>query len=366
MNKFKLSNLSFSLIVISLINSTILGIIIPFMINNAKTSVFMSLVYGYFIGIFILFLFLKIFNFLPSKNIFEKISSVCSSFVSKILYFIIGILVFGMAILIFWRLTTFISNEFLIDTPTILIAILLILPIIYLLMFDFDVSSRIASFNVFTGFLMIVFNVLALRSNFNMENFKPILNNDFVHLSKSSIIFALCYFAPLFLTLVIPKDCIIDNKKTSKYLFVSYSVSFFVISSIIFTVLAVMGISVSSLYTYPSYVVLKAINVLNFIENIENVSIIVLLLFMSYTVSFCFLYLKKLIFYSFRTSEKNSVIYSICFLVIPTLSFIMFSLPFEGFLNMVDMAYVIAGIYFLLILVSLFILFIGKRKKVNY
>ena len=64
MSKYKLSNLSFSFIVICLMNSTLLGILFPFMINNSKTSVFMSLVYSYFIGLLILILFLKIFKVL--------------------------------------------------------------------------------------------------------------------------------------------------------------------------------------------------------------------------------------------------------------------------------------------------------------
>ncbi len=365
MSKYKLSNLSFSFIVICLMNSTLLGILFPFMINNSKTSVFMSLVYSYFIGLLILILFLKIFKFLPDLDIFEKIDRVFSKVSSKIVSFILGLLVFSLSLIIFFRVTTFVSHEFLIDTPVIFITLILILPIVYLLMFNFDLMGRMATFNSVLGILIIVFNILALRKGMDLENLKPILNNDFVHIAKSSIVFAFSYYVPLFLTLVIPKNNITNNKNISKSLVKCYSFSFILIGFIFFTIISVLGVNVCEVYTYPSYVVLKNINVLNFIENIENISIIVFLLFMSFTVSFCLMFLKRLISFHFKLDKKKSFISTTCLIVIPIISIIFLSLPYEGFLNLIDTSYIVGLIYFLIFVICLLVLIVGKIKKVK-
>ena len=51
MRKYSLSNISFSFILIAILHSSLLGILLPFMLHEAKTSVFMSLVYSFFIGL---------------------------------------------------------------------------------------------------------------------------------------------------------------------------------------------------------------------------------------------------------------------------------------------------------------------------
>ena len=78
-------------------------------------------------------------------GLFDKISDVFSKFTSKIIYAILIIVIFFISVIIFWRVTTFISTEFLVDTPTIFIAFIICVPIIYSLFFDFDTLGRIAT-----------------------------------------------------------------------------------------------------------------------------------------------------------------------------------------------------------------------------
>ncbi len=362
MNKYKLSNLSISLIMISLMNSTLLGILIPFIIKTGYTNIFGSLILSFFVGIGLLFLFIKIFNFLPDKDIFEKIDIVMPRF-KFIFYILFAIILFSIALLIFWRLLTFISSEFLVDTPTIFIGIVLLFPITYILFYDFDTLSRFATISVFISFCLIIFNVSALSSGMDFENLKPIIDSNYLDVFKTSIIFGISYFAPVFLLLVIPKNNIINNTNSNKSMFRTFIISFITVFIIIFTIVSVLGISVSKIYTYPSYVVLKNINVLHFIENIENISVNALLFFMSVTLAYIMLALKKLLIYVFKLNKSKANKLSLISFVIPLIVIIMFLLPNESFINRYEEAYITGILYFSLVFISLIIYLVGKIKR---
>lgn len=370
MRKYSLSNLSFSFIIIAILHSSLLGILLPFMLHEAKTSVFMSLVYSFFIGLGVLFVYFKIFDFEPDKSIFEKIDMVFPKWISKFVQFVFAIVVFLIGLVTFFRLTTFISSQFLVNTPNVIIAGILIVPIMYALMYDFDVMARMATVCVFIGMLMVISNCCFLIGNMDFENLKPILNNDFIHLFRSSFSFSFVYLIPIFSTLAIPKNNIIRNDKTKKYVFVSYVISFLSASLIIFAILSVLGIHVSTLYTYPSYMTLKVLNVLNFIKNVEHLNAIIWLLYMTFSTGFYLLVVKLLFHHTFKLNLKKTNILSLCFILAPFLVVAIFALPYENYMNKYSAIYVLLGVESILLVISLCVIVFGKikglRKKVSY
>lgn len=367
MRKYSLSNISFSFILIAILHSSLLGILLPFMLHEAKTSVFMSLVYSFFIGLIVLFIYFKIFEFEPDKNIFEKMEVVFPKWLAKTLQFIFALVVFLIALVTFFRLTTFISSQFLVNTPNVIIAGILIIPIMYSLMYDFDVMARMATVCVFIGTLMVISNCFFLIGNMDFDNLKPILNNDFVHMARSSISFSLVYLIPIFSTLAIPKNNIIDNSKTKKYIFVSYVISFLAVCFIIFAILSVLGIHVSTLYTYPSYMTLKVLNVLNFIKNVEHLNAIIWLLYMTFSTGFYLLVVKLLFHQTFSLNVKKINILSLCFILAPFIVTAIFALPYENYMNKYSAIYVLLGVESIILVISILVILIGKvKKKVSY
>ncbi len=367
MRKYSISNLSFSFILIAILHSSLLGILLPYMLHEAKTSVFMSLVYSFFIGLGVIFIYFKIFDFEPDKNIFEKIEMVLPKWLAKVIEFIFATVVFLIAFVTFYRLTTFISSQFLVNTPNVIIAGVLIIPVVYSLMYDFDVMARMSTVTVFIGFLMVISNCFFLIGNMSFDNLKPILNNDFIHMSKSSLSFAFVFLIPIFSTLAIPKNNIINNGKTKKYIFVSYVVSFISVCFIVFAILSVLGIHVATLYTYPSYMTLKVLNVLNFIKNVEHLNAIIWLLYMTFSTGFYLLVVKLLYHHTFSLSLKKINILSLCFIIAPFLVVAIFALPYENYMNKYSAIYVLLGVESILLVISILVIIIGKiRKKVSY
>ncbi len=333
MNRYKISSLTFSLIFMCLLNSSLLGIIFPYILHESKTSFYISLGISFLVGLVFIFIYLKIFNFLPDKDIFEKIDAIFPKWVSKIISLILMSLVFMIAVIVIWRLVTFISSEFLIETPNLFIGLLIAAPLFYAMLYDFDVIGRLATFCLAVAFILLMFNVISLFSQVDISNLKPLLNFDLMHTGKSVIVFAFVVFVPAFLTLVIPKENISDSTKLTKSILVAYTLEMISIGLIFFIIVTVLGIEISNIYTFPSYVVLKTLSVLSFIQNTENISILVWVLLMTFSGSFCLLFMKTGLKDLFNLDKKKTQIFSILFIFLPFLGIIIYMLPYEIYLN---------------------------------
>ena len=319
MNKYKISSLSFAFIVICLINSNLLGTVIPYLIREVKTSVIFSLLISFFLGFIYIFIFLKIFNFLPNLTLTEKIERILPKPFSKIINISISLLTFLMVLIVFWRFSTFISSEYLIETPSFLISLLLASPLFLALFKDFDVAARCATIIVIFIIILFLISRVSLINYIKLDNFKPLLNNDLTHIFKGSIVLSVLEMTPLILTLNIPKSNITDSNKLKRNLIIAYIFSFFIVSSITLTIIGTMGIDIASLYTFTSYINLKNISMLNFIKNIENFSVIFWVMFMSFTCAFGLVFIKTSLKVTFNI-EKQKVLNRIMTLILIIIS----------------------------------------------
>ncbi len=368
MNRYKISSLTFSLIFMCMLNSSLLGIIFPYILHESKTSFYLSLGISFIIGLFLIFIYLKIFNFLPDKDIFEKIQAIFPKWLSKIISLILMILVFFVTVIIIWRLVTFISSEFLVETPNIFIGLLIAAPLFYAMLYDFDVIGRLATFCLVVAFLLLMFNVISLFSQVDISNLKPLLNFDFNHTSKSVIVFSFVVLVPAFLTLIIPKDNIVDAHKVAKSVLIAYTLEIFSIGLIAFIIVSVLGIDIANIYTFPSYVVLKTLSVLSFIQNTENISILVWVLLMTFSGSFCLLFMKAGLKDLFNLDKKKTQIFSILFIFLPFLGVVLYMLPYEIYLNKykyVSVPLILnISIFGMFVLIYLIGIIVNKFKKI--
>lgn len=362
MNNYKISSLTFSIIFMCLLNSSLLGIVFPYVLHESSTSFYISFGISFLVGFALIFVYLKIFNFLPDKDIFKKIESIFPKWLSKIISLFIIILVFGISIIILWRLVTFISSEFLVETPNLFICLLIAAPPLYILFYDFDVIGRLATIVLWIASMLLLFNIISLFSQVDISNLKPLLNFDLIHTSKSVLVITFMILIPAFLTLVIPKDNVINNEKISLYIILSYTIEMFFIFLIFFIIVSVLGINIANIYTFPSYVVLKTLSILSFIQNTENISILVWVLLMTFSVGFGLLFMKAGIKDVFNLDKKKTQVLSILFIFIPLLFIVIKLLPIEIYLNKFKYVYIPLGINILLFIVLIIVFIIGKIK----
>lgn len=363
MNNNKINTFSFSFILICLFNSSLLGILFPYIINNSNNSILYNIIIIFFTGLIYLFIYYKIFSFLPDLPLSKKIENIYPKIISKIINIIITILVFFIVIIIFWRFSTFITSEYLTETPGWMISILLALPIYYASYKNVDVAGRCASDIIFTIILLFLFSRISLINKIDIENFKPIIFNGKDSLI-TSVISSTLLVMPILTTLIVPKNKIVD-KHFKKAIFISYIFSFIIFSLILLTIIGILGKDLASIYTFPSYVVLKNLNIFNFIKNIENFSVLFWIMFMSFTCSFNMFFIKSSVKDTFNINKNKTlnIIMTIIFIVF--LSIIIYILPYENYINNYKNAYAIIPfiIYIVLFLIIFISYIIGTIKN---
>ena len=336
----KINNYTLSFIIICLINSNLLGIIFPYIINNSYYSFIYTLLLSFIISIILILLFYKLLNTLPSKNIFEKINIIYENKTSKVIKGILLLIFLLNSSLVFFRFSSFVANEYLTETPSIIICLLLSLPIFISSKKDINTLGRIASSIVYATSIMFIFSRLSLIPHISIDNLKPIVFDNPFNILKDSLVVSILNIGPLFTMLVISKENIINNKNTLKAIILSYIFSFLLITIILLTIIGVLGIDISKIYTYPSYMVLKNINILNFIKNVQNFSVLFWIMFMSFTSSFNLSIIRK------ELNVKNNKILFIIFFLI---SIFIFSK--ESIINRYNNLYALLPFYLYLFLI---------------
>lgn len=333
MNNYRISSLSLGFIVICLIDSTLLGIAFPYIIRESTTSFVFSLIISFIIGLLYMFVFIKIFDFMPEKNIIEKIETIFPKVIAKIVNSLMFFLVFLVLIIIFYRFSTFISSEYLTETPAPVISILLAGPLFYAMFKDIDTAARCATIIIFTIIFLFIFSRITLLTQIDLENFKPIVFNEPLDIIKNAFYFSTLQMVPLFLALMIPKNNITDPEKITKHLIFAYLFSYFIIVTMLITIVGLLGVKIASLYTFPSYVVLKNLNILNFIKNVENFSVLFWIMFMSFTTAICLVFMKNIIYTTYKIKNKRKLNISMIILFIAFIITIIVLLPYENYIN---------------------------------
>ena len=244
-------------------SSNLLGIIFPYIITSSNSSYIFTLLLSSIISLLLILLYIKLIN----KNINK----------SKLLL-IINLLITSY---LFYRFTVFVSNEYLTQTPIILISLLLFLPIIVSSFKNIDVIIRCSSIIIIISFILLLLSNLSLINKIDINflkqiSFKPLI------VIKDSIIISILSTSPIFNTLLVKEHINIDKK----HIITSYIITHLLLIITTVIIIGTLGLNISSIYRYPSYIVLKNINILNFIKNVQNLSVVFWTMIFTFTICF--------------------------------------------------------------------------------
>jgi spore germination protein KB len=193
----------------------------------------------------------------------------------------------------------------------------------------------------------------------DISNIKPILESGFKNPIKGGLILTLTNIIPTFTILSIPKTKVINYNKSSKYLFITYTLSFILIFLIAIKTISVLGIYLTSAYQYPEYIVLKKISLLDFFDKIENIIFIKWILTSFCSLSIMIYYLTN----SIKKDNKKKLIPTIITLIIIFLSISHFKNN-TIFTNFIENIYPYTNLLLLFIIIIISInIFIKNLNK---
>lgn len=221
------------------------------------------------LGIPLLLMYVYLFNHSDNLNINELNESLFGKKLGKIFNLILLLFVISFNLITFWNMTSFVTSQYLYNTPSWFITIIFIITSLYIISKGPRIMFRATFMLFYIAIILYLISALGLFSQIKITNIEPILENGITPVFKGLYNYIAYMILPIFFILIIPKKEI-EDKKLSKYMIVTYFITNLLIFIIMFFVVAVFGIELTELYQYPSYHILKRVFIGGFIERMEN------------------------------------------------------------------------------------------------
>lgn len=356
--KEKISSSELSSTLLLCIVSSSIGLNIFTTIRLAGINSYISVLIGTILGIIPLFIFIYLFNYQSNLPIYKKTTHIFGKTLGTIINYIIILLYLLIGATILFNLSNFIVSQYLSRTPLLLIFYIITILVYYTVNKGIETISRVSTiFSVITV-LSFLFSFLYLRKDANINNLLPILEQGIKKPLIGAYMSTVITLSPIYTLLIIPKNNIVDNKKTSKYIIISYLIGTTIIFLVAFLSNAILGKYLIEQYQYPGYISLKRISLFGFIDRIENFLSLHWILSNFITLTIITYYISNTII-----KEKNNKILNLLLAItLPIISYKLFTNN-TAFNNYTFKVYP----YILTILIFIYIItFIGaflKRKK---
>lgn len=223
------------------------------------------------IGTIPIYLITKIMNYRKSLNIFEKIDVLFNKWFAFIVKFILFLIIFSLLMFNTWTISMFAQSKYLNETPQIFLALLFVATAYYGAKKGLETISRtslIALYICIFCFLIIIF---ALIKSIDITNLQPILANGFKPIIVGVFRLMSYSIVPFLTLLIIPKNRIKNNHKTTKAIIFGYLFIIAVMFMVVFLNTSCFGIDIVKMYRYPEYFLLRKVSIGNIINNVENI-----------------------------------------------------------------------------------------------
>lgn len=277
-SKEKINSFSLSTLVITLSGAPFWGILTSYLLYNSKEATPISMIIGYFLGLLISKAILTLndshtdlISSLKFKKIYGKLSIIIN--------LIVALLSIFLYIFLCYRLSSFLSSQYLTETPEIYFYILILGLTYYIADKGIETLTRVSIISIIVAFSIFLFDYTNLIKDININNFLPFITVSYKNILKSSIIYALFSSIPPMFVMSIKKDDLTDKKNFNKLYYKMYTLSFITLLIAITFTIGVFGINLSSLFDYPLYTVLKKIEIFSFLDSIENISVMLWILY---------------------------------------------------------------------------------------
>ena len=352
----KINNLQFSSIFIMLILGSFFNIN-SFIITSPLNNSIFVIILTFILGLLIIYLFNYILSFKKDLTLNNKIKLLFNNNLSFILNYLLIFCYFIFLIYNFYNLNYFIKLTFLDNTPLYVIGLSIIICITYINTKGLEVLSRVSFILLVISIFLMIIPLISLFNLIDFSNFMPI-NIDIKNIYNDSLSVIITNICEIFI-LLIPKNKIINNKKTNKYIYISYLITFIIILISFIYIIGILGINLPKLYEYPLYNIYKRINIFSFMNRIENILIIKWIFESFIFLSLITNYISKTI-----TKKNNSYIYISITLISLFLSLIIFKKE-ENLIFFKNYIIPITSIILLIIILIISIKIILYNKKNN-
>ena len=296
-----------------LVCSSFLGISINNLLKNTKQDSVLIILLSMIIGFFFILLLFKINDYEPDLNGAQKIVKYFGKFWGKVINFLTFLIVYLLVITDYWNLVFFISSQYLHKTPTLFIGSIFSFALIYLLTKPRKVIYRVVFFFSAIVISLFSFSLFGLIFKVNLNNLYPMFTSSNYRIFLGIKSFISFNILPIFITLTIPKNSILDNKLYKKKVVVVYLISCISLLFVMLCTCTIFGVELAMIYQYPEFHILKELSIFESNTRAESILALqwVIDLFMFITIGL--LYLQDIAFSFFNKKNDKIIIALIAF-----------------------------------------------------
>lgn len=326
--------------------------------SKSQTNTTICIILGTILSFFFFYIFIKIKDNKYEEDIINLNIKLFGKLFGNILNVIINISYFILANLLLYNVCKYIDIQYLPNSTSLYIKILLLMPVVYTATKNIATISRVSQVIFLFNLFLFIIGILGISDEFKILNIFPLLDNkiDLKLNIYSILLYAISIAAPIFLLTIIPNRLIEKDNKYLKHIFKMYLLSTFMVAAIIIATILILGIDIINIYKFPIFMALRHFSAFTIIERVERILsiqfIVDVILFLIITIYFLTTSLNKI----FKLKKiKNSLTY-----IISILTLIVSCLFFKNgsFIDLIVNKYFIYFLGFGIIL-PFFITFLG-------
>lgn len=262
---------SVSMIISSCLLATFFGIGSYMMYNESFQDAFVASIVGGVISCAFFYFFYYIFEHNTYNTIFELNNNIFGKVLGTAINIVIIVALVIITCAILFNLSSFLNLEYLPDSPTNMLEVLLLLTLSYVCSKSLSQILKVNQIFVFICLFNIILNVIGLFPKFDIKNIEPLFNTSKISLLKSVKIYVILSFVSYFILLITNKKMIHDKDMLKKRVSLSLFSTNGVLIGIIFLTIVLLGKEYIALFRFPEYIGLKQFGLFNMVERVENI-----------------------------------------------------------------------------------------------
>ncbi len=363
----KIQGLGVSSFVFPLIYSCFLGMASYNIFSVAKVDAYISVALGCIIGIIPFFLIMYILRNSGGEDIIDLNLSLFGNVIGTIINVILNIALILFATLILYNLALFLDTQYIPDTSSLYVKILLITVVIYAASKSIATISRIGQTIFIVNLGLFLLSCIGIISEFDYNNLLPIVSNGTKPIIVGGLEYVVFGVLPLFLLTIIPTKLVKNKEHIVRNSTIMYVISSIIVFLIFLIIMGVLGYEVVSIYKYPEYMVLKKFSLFDIIERIENTlalqNVFSMFIFLTLIVYICSKSIKK-VTKNLKSQELIPTLLGILIVVLSNYIFENSSFATEFILKYIP--YIVGitlGTFILLVTITIYIRNLINKKS---
>lgn len=325
-----------------LTRSLFLGLGFSIIFNHTGSDAWISTLLGILLGIILIYIISFINTKIPNSlhDYLQK-----KEFLNILIKIVLSIFYLFYMFILLIIIATFLFSYYLPFTPTLVSVTPFLFLAILLANKGIKNIGRVARCLFYINVITTIIIAIFLSSYIVPTNYFPIMVNTKLDIFMGAFVLATISTAPYLISL--------GDKKSFKDNIKPYLFSCIFIIIMILVITGIFGNSLTRIFSYPEYSILRKIQLLNFIENVENIIAIILFFDSFIGLTYTLLKTKEII-----TLKNKVYLYIIAFTLMILVSIFIIS-------NYISITYVYKGftIIMFILMICIFILFLFKNLK---